>query len=280
MPSPTPPASAHSAPASENLRKLEEKDKTLIFRLAYRHHRLFEPSSIGAFYRALREDFISATGRKDTDAWTQLERQAREWRDIFKSRDPSTEDHTELSDAARAWFEIIDKKPKVALAEEDAEDDGSDLDLMDDEDAPDEPASMPQTKSVQKWPPTRPLSTPYSPRTPSESPTRGRKRRRRCSTPRSERSIDASNERRRSSTPRRDTFSAKLLQEFIDGVNERLAAREARLDRFEESLVRRQEAMDKHFNQVMELLRSNLGGRPDPTAPAQEAPTQQPPTDA
>ena len=163
----------------------------------------------------------------------------------------------------------------MAVAEEDAEDDGSDLDPMEDEDLP---ASMPQTSSVQNWPLTRPASIAYSTRTPSESPSRGRKRHRRCSTPRSERSIEASDERRRSSTPQRDTISAKLLEDFIAGINERFAEREARLDRFEESLIRRRDAMDKHFNQVMDLLRSNLGGRPDPTAPTQEAPTQQPPT--
>jgi hypothetical protein len=163
----------------------------------------------------------------------------------------------------------------VAVAEEDAEDDGSDLDPMEDEDLP---ASMPQTSSVQKWPLTRPASTAYSPRTPSESPSRGRKRHRRCSTPRSERSIEASDERRRSSTPQRDTISAKLLEDFIAGINERFAEREARLDRFEESLIRRRDAMEKHFNQVMDLLRSNLGGRPNPTAPTQEAPTQEAPT--
>jgi hypothetical protein len=106
----------------------------------------------------------------------------------------------------------------------------------------------------------------------------GRKRRRRCSTLRSERLIEASNERCRSSTPRRDTISAKLLEDFIAGINERFAEREARLDRSEGSLIRRQDAMDKHSNQVMDLLRSNLGGRPDPAAPTQEAPTQQPPT--
>lgn len=148
MPSPTPPASARSAPASEKPRTLEEQDKTLIFRLACRHHQLFKPSSIGTFHKVLREDFISTLGWKHTDTWPQLERQAREWRDIFKSRGSSTEDHTELSDSARAWFEIIDKRPKVALAEEDAEDDGSDLDPMEDEDVPDLPASMPQTSSV------------------------------------------------------------------------------------------------------------------------------------
>jgi hypothetical protein len=147
---------------------------------------------------------------------------------------------------------------------------------MDNEDAPNDPMSMPQTKSVQKWPPTRPLSTPYSPRMPSESPSRGRKRRRRCSTPRSERSIEASNERRRSNTPRRDTISVKVLEDFVKGVTERLSAREVRSDRFEESSVRSQEAMLKQVNQVMELIRSQVGPRPDPTAPTQEsAPAQE-----
>lgn len=215
----------------------------------------------------------------------QLFRQEGQWRTILErcSSRTSTEDHSELADSARAWIEILDEKIKIDLAAEAAEDENPDLDPMDDMVVPDEPATMPQTKSAQKWPPTRPLSTPHSPHTPSESPSRGRKRRRRCSTPRSERSIEASNERRKSSTPRRDSVSMSRLQELVEGVHERLEAREARLMRCEESLVkheenllrhgehlaRRQAAMDKQFDQVVELLRSQLGGRPDPTAPTQ-----------
>ena len=163
-----------------------------------------------------------------------------------------------MPDSARAWIKIMDEKIKAhelakvrgqeitdgslkrqrALAEKNAEHDGPDPDLINDMVVPDEPATMPQTKSVQKWPPTRPLSTPYSPRTPSESPSRGRKRRRRCSNQRSERSIEASNERRRSGTPRRDSVSMSRLQELVESVHERLTAREARLIKYEESLFR------------------------------------------
>jgi hypothetical protein len=282
----------------------------LIFRLACQHERLYEPPPAGSwmpsfllppheqearrrdpepnleFFAAINDDFTSATGWIYSGMEEQLCTQERQWRDNFKSPGTNTENYPELSDSARAWIEIADKKLKArdltdaarnanhrALAEEDAED----PDLVDNEDPPNDPMSMPQTKSVQKWPPTRPvMDTPYSPRTPSESPSRGRKRRRRCSTPRSERSIESSNERRRSSTPRRDTISVKVLEDFIKEVNDRLSAREARLDRFEESLVRSQEAMLKQVNKVMEMIRSQVGPRPDPTAPTQEsAPAQE-----
>jgi hypothetical protein len=273
-------------------RTLEEKDQALIFRLAAAYQDLYGApgTTTHEFFAAIENAFISATGWAYTGIREQLFRQEKQWRGIMKSRRsrPGTWNHTELSLAARQWIKIMDQKaegPELAEAQHRAlaeDDDWPYSDLTNDENAPpNEPVSMPQTKSSQKWPPTRLASTSRAPRTPSESPSRGRKKRRRCSSPRSERSIELSNEHRRSSTPRRGTVSMSLLQEFIDGVNERLAAREARLDAYEESLTRREDAMDRQFNQVMELLKSNLVGRPGPTAPTtQAAPTQVAPVQA
>jgi hypothetical protein len=291
--------------------QLAEKYHVLIFKLACHHERLYERGPAGfrtpfhllppheqeirrrepepnrEFFAALIDDFTT-TGWIYEGMDLQLRSQETQWRDNFRSRGSMTgteEDYLELADSARAWIEILDKKIEArdlrdaarnanqgALAGRDVRDVRPGPEPMDDEVAPDEPMSMPQTSSVQKWPPVRPASTSFAPRTPSQSPSRGRRKRRRCSTPRSERSIEASNERRRSSTPRRDTV--EVLERFMASVTERFAEREARLDRYEESLNRRREVMDKQFEQVMELLRSNLGGRPDPTAPTQEAPIQ------
>jgi hypothetical protein len=132
--------------------------------LACRHEQLFEPwkKSSNEFFTAVSDEFASAAGWTYTDMREQLVRREAQWRDILDGRgsQANTEDYAELSESARAWIEILDEKAEVALAEEDAEDDGSDPDQMDNEDAPNAPMSMPQTKSVRKWPPTRPLSTP------------------------------------------------------------------------------------------------------------------------